>query len=95
MIEKTIKINLKLGLHARPSAYIVSKLKGLRLDKACLTFKDKTADLRSILSLLTLFAVAGDELKLVLDGPDEEMAFKILNGVFNEKDNAVIYESGK
>jgi phosphotransferase system HPr (HPr) family protein len=94
MIETTITVNLKLGLHARPSAYIVSKLKVLQLNTAILTLNGKTADLRSILSVLTLFANAGDELRVVLEGPDEEIALKILEDIFNEKDNAVIYEGG-
>lgn len=92
MIKTPLKLNLKLGLHARPSSYIVIRLTGLQLNKATLTFKGITADLRSILSVLTLFAKEGDVLDLVLEGPDEEKAFKIMEDIFNEKDNAVIYE---
>jgi phosphotransferase system HPr (HPr) family protein len=91
MIKTVIRVNLKLGLHARPSAYIVSKFKGLQLDKACLTLDNRDADPNSILSLLGLFAETEDEIQVVLSGPDEERAFKILDDTFNEKDNNVIY----
>lgn len=91
MIETKLKLNLKLGLHARPSAYIVSKIKDLQLDQASLTLRKETADPRSILSLLTLFAKEGEEIEIKLSGPDEEKALKIIDDVFNERDNAVIY----
>lgn len=93
MIETPIKLNLKLGLHARPSSYIVIRLKGLRLKKATLACNGRTADLNSILSLLMLYVNCGDTLQLTLDGPDEEKALKIIEDIFNEKDNDEIYES--
>jgi len=91
MINTKLTLNLKLGLHARPSAYIVTKMAGLQLDQASLTLRDQIADPRSILSLLTLFAKPGDEIEIKLSGTDEEKAFKIIEDIFNERDNAVIY----
>ena len=91
MINIKLALNLKLGLHARPSAYIVTKLQGLQLDQASLSLNDQKADPRSILSLLTLFAKTGDIIEIKLSGPDEGKALKVLDDVFNEKDNAVIY----
>ena len=91
MINTKLTLNLKLGLHARPSAYIVTKMQGLQLDQASLILGDQSADPRSILSLLTLFAKTGDEIEIKLSGPDEEKAFKFIEAVFSEKDNAVIY----
>jgi phosphocarrier protein len=91
MVKTKLTLNLKLGLHARPSAYIVTKLTGLNLDKASLSLRDQLADPRSILSLLTLFAKKDDILDIELSGPDEEKALKVIEDVFNEKDNAVIY----
>lgn len=91
MINTSLKLNLRLGLHARPSAYIVTKMKGLQLEQAALTLNNQTADPRSILSLLTLFAKEGDIIELKLSGPDEEKALKIIDDVFNERDNAAIY----
>jgi hypothetical protein len=45
----------------------------------------------SILSLLGLFVHTGNTVKIVLSGPDENKALEILDRVFNERDNAVIY----
>jgi len=92
MIEKIVKLNLKLGLHARPSSYLVIRLTPLKLDKALLTYKNKTADLRSILSILTLFIEPGSDVQVTLSGPDEEQALKIIEDIFNEKDNGEIYD---
>jgi phosphocarrier protein len=91
MINTKLTLNLKLGLHARPSSYIVTKMQGLQLNCASLTLRNDSADPRSILSLLTLFAKQGDEIEIKLSGPDEEKAFKFIEGIFNEKDNTVIY----
>jgi phosphotransferase system HPr (HPr) family protein len=91
MIETEMTVNLKLGLHARPSAYIVTKFKDLNLNKAYITFEGCSAQLNSILSLLGLFVHTGNIVKVVLSGSDEKKALEILDNVFNERDNEVIY----
>ena len=92
MIKKILKVNLVYGLHARPSSHIVSKLTPLKLDKAEISCKNKTADLKSILSLLTLFVQPGDEVEVELSGANEKEALKIIEDVFNEKENDSIYK---
>jgi phosphocarrier protein HPr len=94
MIKKSVKLNLALGLHARPSAHIVSKVGPLKLDKAIMNYNGRTADLRSILSVLSLFILTGEDVEVILSGPDEEMALKIIEDIFNEKDNESIYNKG-
>ena len=70
MVEKTIKIKNKLGLHARPSALFVqtaSKFKSvLKVFQG-----DQEADGKSIMGLMMLAAGLGCELRLVAAGPDE------------------------
>ena len=91
MIKTELKLNLELGLHARPSAFIVTKMMKLKLDRVSLSLGNQTADPRSILSLLTLFAKKDDILDIELSGLDEEKALKVIEDVFNEKDNSEIY----
>lgn len=76
MLETTVKIINPLGLHARAAAQLVrlaakfkSRIKLTRLDNAV------TADAKSILSVLTLAAARGTELKLNVEGEDEQESF--------------------
>lgn len=75
MLETTVKIINPLGLHARAAAQLVrlagkfkSRIKLTRLDNAVM------ADAKSILSVLTLAAARGTELKLNVEGEDEGKA---------------------
>jgi phosphocarrier protein HPr len=75
MIETNVKIINPLGLHARAAAQLVrlagkfkSSIKLERLDNFVM------ADAKSILSVLTLAASRGTELKLSIDGVDETEA---------------------
>jgi phosphocarrier protein HPr len=79
MLEATVKIINPLGLHARAAAQLVrlaaqfkSKIKLTRTDNQV------TADAKSILSVLTLAAARGTELKLNVEGFDEEEAMNAI-----------------
>ncbi|GIU82588.1 MAG: HPr family phosphocarrier protein [Acidobacteria bacterium] len=83
MLEATLKIVNPLGLHARAAAQLVklagqfkSDIKLLRTDNMVI------ADAKSILSVLTLAAGKGVELKLTVEGADEEEAFQAIKGIF-------------
>lgn len=91
MIERKLTVKLKNGLHARPSCYIIKKLQPLNLKVATLTYGKETADLKSILSLLTLGVMPETVVTIKLSGEDELLALSIIEDVFSEKDNNVIY----
>jgi phosphotransferase system HPr (HPr) family protein len=85
MIEDTIKIVNRLGLHARAAAQLV-KLAGTFRSKIVLKRVDNgySADAKSILNLLTLAASDGTELTVTADGPDESEAFEaVVNLIAN------------
>lgn len=75
MLEAKVKIINQLGLHARAAAQLV-RLAGKFKSKIILTRTDNnvTADAKSILSVLTLAAARGTELKLSIEGEDEQEA---------------------
>jgi phosphocarrier protein HPr len=75
MLETKIKIINQLGLHARAAAQLV-RLAGKFNSKIKLTRTDNEvmADAKSILSVLTLAAARGTELRLNIDGIDEQEA---------------------
>lgn len=72
MIESSVKIINPLGLHARAAAQLV-RLAGKFKSKINLVRQDNSvmADAKSILSVLTLAAAKGIELKLIVEGDDE------------------------
>ena len=79
MVEKTVVVTNRLGLHARAAAQLVStanrfssQVRIERLDQSA------TADAKSILSVLMLAASRGTELRLIADGADENEAIVAL-----------------
>jgi phosphotransferase system HPr (HPr) family protein len=83
MLEDNLKVINPLGLHARAAAQLVklasqfkSEIKLIRTDNMVI------ADAKSILSVLTLAAGKGVELKLTVEGTDEFEAFKAIKEIF-------------
>ena len=82
MIEKTVKIINKAGMHTRPAATIVkmaSKYKcEFYISKNGLNINGK-----SIIGVMTLAAEMGSEVTLTFEGEDEEQAAKEIVDYFN------------
>lgn len=94
MVERTLLIRQRLGLHARAAAKLVrvasafqSQVQLRRLDG------DVTADAKSILSVLMLAAARGTELQAVADGVDEEAAMDAIAELFADGFGEVEAES--
>jgi phosphocarrier protein len=82
MIEKTVKIINKAGMHTRPAATIVkmaSKYKcEFYISKNGLNINGK-----SIIGVMTLAAEMGSEVTLSFDGEDEDQASNEIVDYFN------------
>lgn len=77
MLEDKVKIINPLGLHARAAAQLVRLASRFQSNiKLFRTDNNVIADAKSILSVLTLAAAKGTELKLKIDGNDEQEAFQ-------------------
>lgn len=72
-MERTVILGNKAGLHARPAALFVQKAQGFQC-QITLSKNGKTANGKSILSILTLGAEQGDQIMLTADGADAEAA---------------------
>lgn len=84
MLKKQIKLNNKLGLHARASAKFVELAK--TFSSSVKVKKDgEVVDGKSILGLLMLAAKIGEEIEIIIDGPDEENAMKFLHKLVEER----------
>lgn len=80
MTERTITVGSTSGLHARPAAIFVQQAKGFKSDIS-LVKNDKTANGKSILSVLTLGAEQGDEVVLKVQGEDAGPALEQLSSL--------------
>lgn len=84
MVSKTVKINNKLGLHARPSAKVVqtaTRFKSeITLEKEGLEVNGK-----SIMGVMMLAAEMGADITITATGEDEEDAIKAMCEVIASK----------
>ena len=83
MVELTVAVRNKLGLHARAAAQLVrtanrfeSELRLERMDGSA------SADAKSILNVLMLAASGGTELRAIANGQDEQLAIAALSDLF-------------
>ena len=76
-VERTVTLGSKSGLHARPAAIFVQHAKGFQ-SQITLAKNEKTANGKSILSVLALGAEKGDEVTLKINGSDAENALNKL-----------------
>ncbi len=73
MMERTVRVGSKSGLHARPAAVFVQNAKGFQ-SQITLSKDDRTVNGKSILSVLSLGAGQGDQVVLKANGDDAESA---------------------
>lgn len=84
MISRTVEIVNKLGLHARPSAMLVTTASKYQAE-VYFTKSGLRVNGKSILGVMMLAAEMGSELLVEVDGPDEEQAMQELVDVINSK----------
>jgi phosphocarrier protein len=84
MTEKTVIIQNRAGIHARPAALLVQVTK----DFKCNIYFEKGNDrinAKSIMGIITLGAAYGTEIKIIAEGEDEEAAAAAVVQVFESK----------
>ena len=84
MIEQTITISNKLGLHARASAKL-SKLAGSFPCEVWLVRGSRRVNAKSIMGVMMLAAGIGTELVVETSGEQEQAAMDALIALFNDK----------
>ena len=73
MIEKTVLIKNQTGLHARPASKFVQEASRYQSD-ITITKANRTVNAKSIISVLSLGANQGAEIKICISGEDESLA---------------------
>ena len=84
MIDTTVDVINKLGLHARASGKLIEVTTKFR-SSIQIGKGEKLIDAKNIMALLMLGAGKGTTLRLVIDGPDEEKALEEVQALFVAK----------
>ncbi|AOC58669.1 MULTISPECIES: HPr family phosphocarrier protein [Bacillus] len=84
MVEKTVTIQLKTGLQARPAALFVQEAN--RFGAEIFLEKDgKKVNAKSIMGLMSLAISSGVTVTLIADGADEQEAIDALTDFINQE----------
>ena len=88
MKEKIFVVTPRLGLHARPASLFVQVGAKYRCSvKVVKLGSDDVAEVngKSVMGLMMLAAANGEQLKVTLDGPDEDKVMSEIEALFNRK----------
>jgi phosphocarrier protein HPr len=90
MISRTVRVENKLGLHARAAAKLVKLASEFQSDvRISRVNGQQQTDGKSILGILLLAAADGTELEVVVEGCDEEKAIdeivRLISNKFDEE----------
>jgi len=81
MREATLRVENRLGLHARAAARLVQVLSGFQAD-ATLVARNREINGKSIMGVMMLAAGQGSEVLLRVNGADEEAALAAAQALF-------------
>lgn len=83
MISKKVKIKNPTGLHLRPAGILCKEAMNF---KSLITFnyRNNTANAKSVLSVLGACIKSGDEIELICEGEDEELALESLVKIIDD-----------
>lgn len=77
VVEKSVEVLLESGLQARPAAQFVQEANRFTAD-LFLEKEGKRINAKSIMGLMSLAITKGETVRLIADGPDEEVALNEL-----------------
>lgn len=84
MIQTSITISNKLGLHARASAKLTKLAGGFR-SEVFMARGERRVNAKSIMGVMMLAAGSGTEVQIEVDGADEQAAMDALIALINDK----------
>jgi phosphocarrier protein HPr len=83
-IRKTIRINNRLGLHARASAKL-TKLAGSFRSEIHMSRAGRRVNAKSIMGVMMLAAGMGSEIEVEVEGDDEVAALAALTALIDDR----------
>ncbi|MDZ7662246.1 HPr family phosphocarrier protein [Thiohalophilus sp.] len=84
MLEHSVEIINKLGLHARAAAKFVTLASGFDAE-ILVDYNGQQVNGKSIMGVMMLAASKGSTIHLEIDGPDEEQASQALLELINNR----------
>jgi len=84
IMEISLKIENKAGLHARPAALFAQKASSFQSNITILKGERK-ANAKSIINIMGLGVKQGETILLKIDGPDAEEAASVLGNLVADK----------
>ena len=84
MAERLVRIQNKLGLHARASAKLATEASRFHSD-VMLSRDNVEVNAKSIMGIMMLAACKGSELLLRAEGPDAEVALESIEALVNSR----------
>jgi len=81
MIKAKLEVTNDVGLHARPAATLV-KVASKYSSEITLSYGNKEANCKSILSLMSLRVKQGEFVDIEISGPDESEAIQEISYLF-------------
>ena len=83
-LKAVTKVKNKLGIHVRPATYLAKLLQSMH-SNVILTYKEKSINARSIMSIMILAASIGSKLVISAKGPDAQQAVDALCHLIEDK----------
>ena len=84
MIEKIIALQDQVGFHARTAALFAKKAAQFKAETQ-VEFKEKKANGKSTLALMTLGVKSMEQIKIMVQGPDERAAMEALTSLIESQ----------
>jgi phosphocarrier protein HPr len=84
MVERTVTIRNRAGMHARPAALLVKTASSFQ-SQIFLEKDSERVNGKSIMGVITLGATYDTPLKIIADGPDEVEALDAIEKLFESK----------
>ena len=84
MLERELKVENRLGLHARAAAKLVQVLSGFQ-SRVTLTGRGREVNAKSIMGVLLLAAAPGASLLIRIEGEDEQVALDAAAALFERR----------
>ncbi len=85
MMKRKVILKNRLGLHIRPCSMIVKAAGKYKADLKIKNQQNMTVDGKSMLELMQLAAMYGDEVELIADGQDEKELLNEITKLFEDK----------
>ncbi len=87
MYVKEVAVQNQVGLHARPATFFIQKANEFK-SSIWVEKEERRVNAKSLLGVLSLGIVGGTGIKIIADGPDEEIAVdalvKLVESGFND-----------